>query len=75
MYFLSKGTAAFVLPLDLNIVYVEIEEGDEFGQSDITLGSVLHNNKIIDFLKEEKFPHRFFSVKCLERCELLEMDI
>jgi hypothetical protein len=40
MYFLCKGTAAFVLPLPRNIVYIEIEEGDDFGQSDITLGSI-----------------------------------
>lgn len=31
IYFLCKGTAAFVLPLARNIVYVEIEEGDDFG--------------------------------------------
>lgn len=31
MYFLCKGTAAFVLQLARNIVYLEIEEGDDFG--------------------------------------------
>lgn len=75
MYFLCKGQAAYVLPLMRSIVYVEIEEGDDFGQSDFILGSIHNNQKIIEFLKEEKFPHRFFSVKCLKRCQILEMDI
>lgn len=35
IYFLSEGAAGFVLPFRRNIVYVEIEEGDEFGHSDI----------------------------------------
>ena len=43
MFFLCKGTVAFVLPLDHNIVYVEVEEGDDFGQSDLILGSILSN--------------------------------
>ena len=29
------GAAGFVLPFRQNIVYVEIDEGDDFGQSDI----------------------------------------
>lgn len=52
MYFLCKGTAAYVLPMEKSLVYVEIEEGDDFGQSDILLGSLLQNLSIIDFLKE-----------------------
>lgn len=74
-YFLCKGTAAYVLPLERNVVYVEVEEGDDFGQSDLILGSILNDLKLVEFLKEEKFPHRFFSVKCLERCQILELDI
>jgi CRP-like cAMP-binding protein len=35
IYFLCEGSAGFVLPFRRNIVYVEIEEGDEFGHSDI----------------------------------------
>ena len=35
MYFLVRGAAGFVLPFRVNIVYVEIQEGDDFGQIDI----------------------------------------
>ena len=36
IYFLVKGAAGFVLPIKKNIVYAEIDEGDTFGQSDIS---------------------------------------
>lgn len=35
MYFLCSGAAGFVIPFKRNIVYVEIDEGDDFGQADI----------------------------------------
>ena len=35
VFYLCKGAAGFVLPFNENIVYVEIDEGDDFGQVDI----------------------------------------
>jgi hypothetical protein len=35
VYFLSNGAAGYVLPFKRNIVYVEIDEGDDLGMSDI----------------------------------------
>ena len=36
-----KGTAAFVLPSDdRNVVYVELFEGDDFGQIDIIVAAL-----------------------------------
>jgi hypothetical protein len=31
IHFLTKGTAGYVLPIRKNIVFVEIETGDDFG--------------------------------------------
>lgn len=47
MYFLFKGAAGFVLPLKKNIVYVEIQEGDDFGQIDIVTSSMDTNTPIM----------------------------
>lgn len=34
MYFNVKGQAGFVIPLDDNIVYIDIMKGDFFGEID-----------------------------------------
>ena len=46
IYFLTHGVAGFVLPFRKNIVYVEIDEGDDFGQADITASSIEENTEI-----------------------------
>ena len=35
IYFLTAGAAGFVIPFMRNVVYVEIDEGDGFGEADI----------------------------------------
>jgi CRP-like cAMP-binding protein len=39
IYFLTKGNAGFVLPFKQNIVYIEIEKGDHFGEIDFVVAS------------------------------------
>jgi CRP-like cAMP-binding protein len=34
VYFIQKGQAGFVLPLATNIVYINIMQGDHFGEID-----------------------------------------
>lgn len=34
VYFQTKGFAGFVLPFKQNIVYIEINDGDQFGEID-----------------------------------------
>jgi hypothetical protein len=38
--FLKEGAAAFVIPLSKNLIFTEINEGDEFGQLDLFYLSV-----------------------------------
>lgn len=40
VYFLKKGGAGFVLPFERNIVFIEINQGDDFGQHDIVSHSM-----------------------------------
>ena len=35
IFFLCSGAGGFVIPFLRNVVYVEIDEGDSFGESDI----------------------------------------
>jgi hypothetical protein len=37
---LKEGAAAFVIPLQKNLVFTEINEGDDFGQLDLFYLSV-----------------------------------
>ena len=46
IYYLCIGAAGFVLPFRQNIVYVEIMEGDDFGQADIVSCSIDCNLEI-----------------------------
>ena len=39
VYFLTKGSAGFVLPLKCNIVFIEILIGDTFGEIDFVVAS------------------------------------
>lgn len=39
VYFLTKGSAGFVLPLKCNIVFIEITVGDTFGEIDFVVAS------------------------------------
>lgn len=78
IYFLTKGSAGFVLKLKTNIVYIEINEGDDFGQVDLVQCS-LDMQK--DFRTDNDFFHntdklvRQFTVQALGKCELLTLSI
>ena len=39
LYFMSTGTAGFVLPLKYNKVYIEINSGDHFGEIDLLISA------------------------------------
>ena len=39
IYFMSSGTAGFVLPLKYNKVYIEINSGDHFGEIDLLISA------------------------------------
>lgn len=51
IFFLTVGNAGFVLPFRENIVYIEIQVGDLFGQLDLILSGIQNNmdiNSLVD---------------------------
>ena len=50
IHFLTKGTAGYVLPIRKNIVFVEIEKGDDFGQVCIVSASIEREAPIEELL-------------------------
>lgn len=52
IYFLTKGNAGFVLPFKRNIVYIEIEKGDQFGEIDFVVASGPHNFSVEEMVEK-----------------------
>jgi hypothetical protein len=52
IYFLLNGLAGFVIPYHRNVVYIEIEKGDRFGDIDFQ-ASAKQTNKTIDEIFEQ----------------------
>lgn len=66
IYFITKGQAGFVIPLDDNIVYIDIMEGDYFGEIDFIFPARQHQmdiDEMIDKINDVNFNlSRFFTV-------------
>lgn len=75
IYFLSKGGAGYVIPSKRNVVYLEVNEGDDFGQLDIMSCSVDHQLSITDILKSTEALIRQFSVQALSDIEVFSLDL
>jgi hypothetical protein len=43
---MTKGNAGFVVPLKQNIVYIEIEDGNRFGEFDFVMAAGAHGYSI-----------------------------
>ena len=57
-----KGAAGFVLPFKENIVYVEIDEGDDFGQVDIIAQCLDEDIDVITLFRNKLSLKRQFTV-------------
>lgn len=73
IYFLVSGAAGFVLPFRRNIVYVEVDTGDEIGQEDLVEFSQEQDCDILTILEENAKVKRTFTVQALVNCELLAL--
>ena len=49
---MTKGNAGFVVPLKHNIVYIEIEAGNRFGEFDFVMASGSHNYSIEEMIEK-----------------------
>lgn len=78
VYFLHAGTAGYVLPLKENIVYIEINLGDHFGETDLIVAASEHQMNVEEMF-ENKNNYSFnmvrqFTVQALENCLLLTLS-
>ena len=64
---MKKGAAAFVIPLNKNIIFTEINQGDEFGQLDLFYLSKKGSQSIEEVLKSKERHLRLFTVLALTR--------
>ena len=55
IYFLTLGNAGFVLPMQDNIVYIEVQVGDLFGQLDITLIAIQRQMDVQEMFDQLQF--------------------
>lgn len=78
IFFLTKGSAGFILPFVHNLCYIEIEEGNVFGHLDILL-SALHDNgvlrNVMSCKKIFENSQRQFTVQAINNVELLTLSI
>ena len=51
IYFQCKGFAAFVLPFQSNIIYIEIENGSLFGEIDLVVAAEDNKMDITDYIQ------------------------
>ena len=79
IYFLTSGTAGFTLPLKSNIVYIEINEGDYFGEIDLLI-ECSEKQVSIEYLMENFFIQinrlkRGFTVQAIQDSTLLSLSM
>ena len=63
IYFLTQGSAGFVLPLHENVVYIEINRGDYFGEIDLMFAANENVIKIED-LVETMYVEKYNLQRC-----------
>lgn len=79
IFFLVKGSAGYVIPFKRNVVYIEIEQGNHFGEIDI-VNAALTSNIGMDLLMNNilSCSHlllRMFTVQAVKDCVLLIMPL
>ena len=69
------GAAAFVIPLRKNLIFTEINEGDEFGQLDLFYLSVRDSQTIEDVLKRKEKHQRLFTALAVTNIIVFQIRI
>jgi hypothetical protein len=73
IFFLVKGAAGFVIPFRRNIVYIEVDTGDEIGQEDFLEFSHENHMDFLEIIEGSSKVKRQFTVQALVDCELLAL--
>ena len=75
IFFLKKGHAGYVLQFIRNIVYIELHQGDDFGQIDIMQCGIQHSMTIVEILNHNELLTRHFTVQALCNTEVLALSV
>ena len=79
IYFQLDGLTAFVVPFDGNVVYIEIEDGDTFGDIDFIASgkaSGIEIKEIIESIDSSKLTlTRYFTVFCIKESNLMTISV
>lgn len=78
IYFITKGSVGFVLPFKKNVVYIEINNGDLFGEIDINVAidDNMPLEKMVGMLNTRNFNlSRQFTAVALENSTVLSMSL
>ena len=49
---MTNGVVGFVLPFKKNIIYIELNDGDNFGEIDLNVAAVTHDISVIDMIEQ-----------------------
>lgn len=75
IYILSKGAAGYILPFDQKIVFIEVDQGEDFGLGDIIELSIKNNIDVEEVVTGHGTAQRSFTVYALTNCELLALTL
>jgi len=79
IYFQLNGLSGYVIPFDTNVVYIQIENGDKFGDIDFIASgksSGLEIKEIVESMESSKLVLvRYFTVICLKETNLMSIDV
>lgn len=79
IYFLSQGWCGFVLPFKQNMVYVDIQPGDFFGEADFAVSAMqseIEISDMIDQINSRDFNlTRHFTVQAIHNSQFLTLNI
>jgi CRP-like cAMP-binding protein len=81
IYFMTHGVAGFVLPFRKNIVYIELNKGDCFGEIDFAISAEQSNMTVKGMFEslavssKPLHPIRHFTVQAVENSTLLAISI
>ena len=79
IYFQLNGLCAFVIPFDYNVAYIQIENGDQFGDLDLVASareSRVEQNEMLNLHAEHSINLvRFFTVQAVNDTLLMKMNL
>ena len=79
LFFQLNGFTGYVIPFDTNVVYIQVENGDMFGDIDFIASAKekgINNREMIQEMEVQKTALvRYFTVVCIKESCLLSINV